>query len=76
MKFDVVEESYIEDGSKRYLIDIESQDQNYFAFIFEAFEGWCIHTMAFKNEKPLLQMDVVPDFIISFEDVLNFLRKF
>ncbi len=73
MNITILQESNLKDKTKRISIRIPSHELMYFGYFIEGFEGWCNYTTPDKNE-PVLQVDVVPDFVEEFEKVLMFLR--
>jgi len=57
MDFRIIEESFIEDGSKCFQLKIATKDQIYLAFIMESFEdstpGGAMATLNFKLLKKM-----------------------
>lgn len=73
MNFKIVEQTDLEDGSLRILLEMPQADLIYMGFILESFEGWCIYTTPRKKE-PFLQLDIPRDFISNVEELLEYLK--
>jgi len=73
MDFTIESSTFLADGSTRYIIRVLPAQLVYFGFFIEAFEGMCLYTTPQKGQ-PLLQVDVVPDYLQQFQDVLAQMR--
>lgn len=74
MNFSIKEEIENPDGSKQLLLHIATEEQVYLAYFLESFEGWCFHSMV-KKKKPLLRIDISPDYIQNVYELLEFLKE-
>jgi len=74
MNLAIINESFLEDKTKRILLKIQSDELMYFGYFIEGFEGWCNYTTPDKNES-VLQVDIAPDFVEEFEKVLLILQE-
>jgi hypothetical protein len=62
------------DGTKRFNISVQDKERIYLGFILESFEGWCNYTTPIKS-KPIMQVDVAPDYVSDFEKLYEYLAK-
>ena len=69
MNFEIKERLKLEDNTERILIQVLKKELVFLGYFLEAFEGWCNYTTPDKN-KPILQVDVVPDYVKYFNDLL------
>jgi len=74
MNFEIKKEYFLEDGTKRILVRIISEELLYLGYFLESFEGWCNYT-TIKDKNKLLQIDVSPDYIRDFSKLLYFIKK-
>jgi hypothetical protein len=74
MKFQIKNESFLKDCTKRILIKIDPDELIYLGYFLESFEGWCNYTTIDKKET-CLQIDVTPDYINDFGKLLDFLKS-
>ncbi len=74
MNFKIKKEYLLEDGTKRILVRIISEELLYLGYFLESFEGWCNYT-TIKDKYNLLQIDVAPDYIRDFSILFNFIKK-
>jgi hypothetical protein len=74
MDFSIVSQNLLTDGCTRFIIRVQPNQLVYFGFFIEAFEGMCLYTTPTKGE-PLLQVDVVPDFLAQFEHILSYMQQ-
>ena len=72
MNIQRIDTFFLEDSCKRYFIDVNQSELVYFGYFLESFEGWCNYTTINKN-KSLIQVDVSPDYINEFEELIQFL---
>ncbi|MFO7896149.1 MAG: DUF4911 domain-containing protein [Candidatus Cloacimonadales bacterium] len=74
MNFRVVAENYLADGSLRLILEVKNSQLIYVGFFLEAFEGFCNYTTP-QRKKPLLQVDIAPDYIESMQEILEFMQS-
>ncbi|HPR17230.1 MAG TPA: hypothetical protein PLD62_03185 [Candidatus Cloacimonadota bacterium] len=74
MNIQIVDESVLNDGMRRYQIAVQDNELIYFGFILESLEGWCNYTTPDKSF-PVLQVDVAADFVSDFRQIYDFLEK-
>ena len=74
MNFEIIKEYFLEDGTKRTLVRIISEELLYLGYFLESFEGWCNYT-TIKDKNKLLQIDVSPDYIRDFSILFDFIKK-
>jgi len=74
MKFHPLEQSYLPDGTLRLILQVEKAHLLYVGFFLEAFEGFCNYT-TLQRKKPLLQVDIAPDYIESMQEILAFMQS-
>lgn len=74
MDFFIVSQESLADGCTRFIIRVQPNQLVYFGFFIEAFEGMCIYTTPTKG-KPLLQVDVVRDYLGQFEHILHYMQQ-
>ena len=72
MDIKIIDEFELEDGCKRINIGISNRERIYLGYILESFEGWCNYTTPVKS-RPIMQVDVAPDFIDDFMELFEFL---
>ena len=70
MKFQIHSQKVLADGTLRFLIGMENNQLIKFGYILESLEGWCNYTTPHKTE-PVLQVDVSPDFVTDFDQLLK-----
>ena len=75
MNFKIKKEYFLEDGTKRILVRISSEELLYLGFFLESFEGWCNYT-TIKDKNKLLQIDVSPDYIRDFSRLFAFIESY
>ena len=75
MNFEIKKEYFLEDGTKRILIRIISEELLYLGYFLESFEGWCNYT-TIQDKNNLLQIDVSPDFVKDFSKLLTFIESY
>lgn len=73
MNIKILEQKKLPDGCTRINISVDDKERIYLGFILESFEGWCNYTTPLRK-KPVLQVDVVPDFLDDFMHLYNFLE--
>ena len=74
MKFSVVNNEILLDGTERLMLTVPREELVYLGYILESFEGWCNYTTPNKNES-LLQVDVAPDYREDFIKLINILQN-
>ena len=74
MDFRIESRQQLTDGTLRFLIKMSKDKLIKFGYILESLEGWCNYTTPEKT-KPILQVDVAPDFIKDFEIVTKKLEE-
>lgn len=74
MEIQILAETGLQDGSTRFNIGVSDGERIYLGYILESFEGWCNYTTPIK-EKPILQVDVAPDFLNDFKILFEFLKN-
>ncbi len=74
MNFEIKEKQQLEDGTERFLIRVKKDELVYLGYFLESFEGWCNYTTPDKNQ-PILQVDVTPDYVKNFDDLIDALKK-
>ncbi len=74
MKFSITDVETLEDGTKRFNINVPPQELIYLGYILESFEGLCNYTTPNKNE-PFLQVDVTHDYLDDFNKLINALSN-
>lgn len=74
MDFQVESKQELNDGTLRFLIKMSKDKLIKFGYILESLEGWCNYTTPEKT-RPILQVDVAPDFIKDFEVVIKTLKE-
>ena len=70
MDFQVKSKQELTDGTFRFQIGMKNRQLIKFGYILESLEGWCNYTTPEKT-KPILQIDVAPDFIEDFDALLK-----
>ncbi len=71
LKFPIIDKTTLEDGSQRWVLDIEPHWFATVGFILESMEGYCIYTTVFEGKKQFLQLDIPPDYITEMEHALS-----
>jgi hypothetical protein len=74
MNIKIIEQTELQDGTIRFNINLIEQERIYLGYILESFEGWCNYTTPVKS-KPVLQVDVAPDYVNDFSKLYQFLEK-
>ncbi|NQV18735.1 MAG: hypothetical protein HQ534_09360 [Armatimonadetes bacterium] len=74
MNFKIKKEYFLEDGTKRIMVRIISEELLYLGYFLESFEGWCNYT-TIKDKNNLLQIDVSSDFVKDFSKLFIFLES-
>ncbi len=75
MNFEIKKAYLLEDGTKRILVHISSEELLYLGYFLESFEGWCNYT-TIKDKNNLLQIDVSSDFVKDFSKLFVFLERY
>ncbi len=70
MDFLIKEKIELTDGTFRFQIGMKNRQLIKFGYILESLEGWCNYTTPEKT-KPILQVDVAPDYISDFNELLK-----
>ncbi len=73
MNFEIKEKQQLEDDTERILIRVQKDELIYLGYFLESFEGWCNYTTPDKNQ-PILQVDVAPDYVKYFNDLIDALK--
>ncbi len=74
MNFEIKERQQLEDGTERFLIQVQKDELIYLGYFLESFEGWCNYTTPDKNQF-ILQVDVTHDYVKYFNDLIVALKK-
>ncbi|MCF7793905.1 MAG: DUF4911 domain-containing protein [Candidatus Cloacimonetes bacterium] len=74
MNIKIIDQHKLSDGCTRINIGVSDKERIYLGFILESFEGWSNYTTPVRK-KPVLQVDVVPDFLEDFWQLYRFLEK-
>ena len=74
MNIQILKEIELDDGCMRLNISVNNNELIYLGFILESMEGWCNYTTPDRS-KPILQVDVPPDFVEDFGNLFEFLQN-
>lgn len=83
--FEIVRTEKLPDGSSELVLDVESKYQVYLAYILEALDGYCYHTIAdagslglenYSRHKKFLKIIAVPDYFDDLKCLLNEIRGY
>ncbi len=73
MNFKQIDQKKLNDGSLRILLEVETSQLMYLGYFLESLEGFCNYTTPVRKE-PILQVDIVPDYIEDTLRILEFLK--
>lgn len=76
MNFCIIDKQFLGDKTLRLKLKIKDEDLVYLGYIIEAYEGWCNYTTVKKPSGKFLQIDVVPDYIDNFMELLNLIESY
>lgn len=70
----ILDRFVLTDGTIRFNIGVSDRERIYLGYILESFEGWCNYTTPVRS-KPVLQVDVSPDYYRDFMLLFDFLKN-